>query len=219
MLTMPRMKSRLLRTTGTCLLSGLLAACISQSINVKVESDIPVPLVAAIPLDMGVYYDPALSGYTYTEDSTDRPDWKVDSGAAQVSMFEQVLTPMFRSVTQVRSPQGGEAAAVAGVITPQVEEMQFALPNETKTEIYEAWIKYKLQLRADGQLIAEWPVTGYGKTEDALLTQRDDGLSTAINLAMRDAGAKLAIGFEKVPEIRRWLAQRTHDCQRYADAC
>lgn len=196
----------------------VLAAACTQSVKIKVDSEVPVPTVARIPLTMGAYYDPALRAYAYTEDTEDRPDWNIDSGESQVQLFDRILPSMFDAVQPVAGTSG--ATGVAGVIAPRVAEMQFALPTETKTDFYEAWIKYQLQLYdADGQLVAEWPVTGYGKAETAMLKSKDDGLSTAINLAMRDAGAKLALGFEHVQEVRRWLAQKTKDCKRYGDSC
>lgn len=195
-----------------------LAAGCSQSAKIKVDTEVPVPTLSRIPLNMGLYYDPALRSYAYTENTEDRPDWKIESGESQVALFDRILPSMFQAVT----PAAGTSsvAGVAGVIAPSVVEMQFALPAETKTDLYEAWIKYRLQLYdSDGQLVAEWPVTGYGKAETALLKSKDDGLSTAINLAMRDAGAKLALGFEQVQEVRRWLARKTKDCKRYGDVC
>lgn len=201
-----------------CLGTLALAVGCSQSVKIKVDTQVPVPTVSRIPLNLGVYYDPALRSYAYTENTEDRPDWKIESGESQVALFDRILPSMFQAVTPATGTTG--VAGVAGVIAPRVAEMQFALPAETKTELYEAWIKYQLQLYdSDGQLVAEWPVTGYGKAETAMLKSKDDGLSTAINLAMRDAGAKLALGFEQVQDVRRWLAQKTKDCKRYGDAC
>lgn len=200
------------------LASLALAAACTQSVKIKVDSEVPVPTVARIPLTMGSYYDPALSAHAYTEDTEDRPDWNIESGESQVQLFDRILPSMFDAVQPVPGISG--TTGVAGVIAPKVVEMQFALPTETKTDFYEAWIKYQLQLYdTDGQIVAEWPVTGYGKAETAMLKSKDDGLSTAINLAMRDAGAKLALGFEHVPEVRRWLARKTRDCVRYGDSC
>lgn len=195
-----------------------LAAACGQSVKIKVDSEVPVPTVARIPLAMGAFYDAALRSYAYTEDTADRPDWNIESGDSQVQLFDRILPSMFDSVKPAQGTSG--APDMAGVIAPHVAEMQFALPLETKTDFYEAWIKYQMQLYdADGRLVAEWPITGYGKAETAMLKSKDDGLSTAINLAMRDAGAKLALNFEHVPEIRRWLAQKTKDCKRYGDSC
>jgi hypothetical protein len=171
----------------------LLTAC-SNSLSLKVETEVPVPVVSQIPLSVGVYYDEAFRGYVYHEDSTDRPDWKIDSGESQVALFNQLLPSLFREVHEVGGVQPG--AGQAGVIVPKVEEMQFALPDETKSGFY----------GREGELVASWPVTGYGKSSDEFLKSRDSGLNAAIELALRDAGAKFVLGFDDVEDVQRWLA-------------
>ncbi|MBI2970078.1 MAG: hypothetical protein HYY36_05005 [Gammaproteobacteria bacterium] len=180
----------------------------SRSIQIKVDSDIPTPVLATLPVSMGVFYPEEFRHYVYTEDSPDRPDWSIDAGDSHVVVFQQILPSMFESVTEVPGvpvPEG--ETGVKAVIVPAVVEMQFALPQETKFDVYEAWIRYQISvLNPDGSLIARYLVDGYGKTEEAFLKSRDEGLSAAINLALRDAGAKLALGFGDVTEVRDWLA-------------
>ena len=87
--------------------------------------------------------------------------------------------------------------------------MQFALPDETKTDFYEAWVKYNMELyNRDGSRIANWSVTGYGKSSTEFMKSRDKGLNAAVNQALRDAGAKFALGFPKVSDVGAWLEQR-----------
>jgi len=198
-----------------------LASACTQSVSLKVDTEVPTPVVARIPVSMGVYYEDALRNYVYEEDSEDRPDWRIESGKSQVDLFEQVLPSMFQNVSHVNGiPVTGVEGHMDGVLVPKVDEMQFALPTETKSELYEAWVKYTMRLyQPDGKLIAEWPVTGYGKSSEEFLKSKDDGLQAAIALALRDAGAKLAIGFDQVADVRAWLAATTKDCQKYADQC
>ena len=193
-----------------------LTGC-SKSVSLKVDAQVPVPVVAQIPVDIGVLYEPQFRDHVYTEDTDDRPDWKIESGSSQVALFNQVLPPMFRSVKQVSAiPTTG----VQAVLSPQIEDMQFALPYETKSDLYEVWIKYNIRLfDPEGKLIASWPVSGYGKSSEELLKSRDEGLNSAMNLALRDAGAKLALGFDKNADVRSWLATTTHDCVTYAEIC
>lgn len=185
----------------------LLAAC-ERSMSLKVDSAIPVPLVARLPLSLGVVYDDGLRNYAYEEDSEERPNWKIDSGASHAAMFEQVLPAMFQEVTEVAAVPA--AVPVDAVLTPGVAEMQFALPAETGLEFYEAWIKYELALHdRDGLPIAHWTVTGYGKSPPGLLKSRAQGLNAAVNQALRAAGARFALGFSQVAEIEAWLAGRS----------
>jgi hypothetical protein len=196
----------------------LLAGC-TKSVSLKVEAEVPVPIVAQIPVDMGVLYEEPFREHIYTEDTPDRPDWKIESGSSQVALFNQVLPPMFRSVKEVSSIPVGDIG-VQAVLSPQIEDMQFALPYETKSDLYEVWIKYNIRLfDPQGRLIASWSVSGYGKSSEELLKSKDEGLNAAMSLALRDAGAKLALGFDKVADVRSWLAETTKDCTTYAEFC
>ena len=189
-----RMNSRLLFTI--CLLL-MLTAC-EQSISLKVDSEIPTPLLTRMPVRMGVFYHQQFRNYVYEENSDDRPNWKIDSGESHVALFEQLLPSMFQEVREVAGTTAG--TTVDAVFSPNVAEMQFALPAETKTDFYEAWIKYNMALyNQDGDQIANWSVTGYGKSSTQFMKSRDKGLNAAVNQALRDAGAKFALGF---PESR-----------------
>lgn len=188
------------------LLAGL-SGC-SRSIHIKVDTEVPTPVLASIPVSMGVYYPPEFRDYVYKENTEDRPDWEINTGRSHVVMFQQILPSMFQSLTEVPGvPVSGAGQNVEAVIVPSIVEMQFALPQETKFDIYEAWIRYQISVvKPDGSDIARYTVDGYGKSETALLKSKDEGLNAAINLALRDAGAKLALGFENVTEVRDWLA-------------
>ena len=187
-----------------CLLL-ILAAC-EQSVSLKVDTEIPTPVIARMPVKMGVFYRDELRNYIYEENSEDRPNWKIDSGSSHVALFNQIISSMFVETKEV----GGTTAdtTVDAVLSPSVAEMQFALPAETKTDFYEAWVKYNMELyNRDGSRIANWSVTGYGKSSTEFMKSRDKGLNAAVNQALRDAGAKFALGFRKVADVSSWLEQ------------
>ena len=182
-----------------------LAGC-QQTMSLKVDSEIPSPVVSRMPVKMGVVYQDELRNFVYEEDSEDRPEWRIDSGASHLSLFQQILTSMFDEVTEVTTTNG--ATGVQAVLRPSVAEMQFALPAETKTDFYEAWVKYDMELYdQDGDNIANWSVTGYGKSSTEFMKSRDKGLNAAVNQALRDAGARFALGFTRVAEVSAWLEQ------------
>ena len=186
------------------LLNLLLVAGCNQSVQLRVESDVPIPVVNQYPLTVGVYYTDEFRNFVYTEDSEDRPNWKIESGPSQVQLFNQILPSMFQTVQEVKNSSSDGYAAT---LQPRIEEMQFAMPQETKTDLYEVWIKYQMMLfDQSGQVIADWPVTGYGKSSTEFMKSRDSGLNTAFNQALRDAGAKFALNFNKNNDVRQWLA-------------
>ncbi len=197
-----------------------LSAC-DQSLTMEAKTDVPTPLAIKLPLNMGVYYDDAFRNYVYEENSEDRPNWTIKSGTSQVELFDRVLPSMFQNISYIENIQGNLGTNVDGILAPEVEEMQFALPRETKSDLYEVWIKYKIKLLSpNGDLVADWPVTGYGKSSIEFLKSRDKGLQSAINSAFRDAGAKFALNFVRIPPIRQWLADIPEICNsNVTDIC
>lgn len=212
--------SRSYRLAFLLTIAFLLPAC-DQSLTMETKTDVPTPLMTKLPLKMGVYYDDKFRNYTYEENSEDRPNWAIKSGISQVELFDQVLPSMFQDVSHLDSISDNSDSTIDGILAPEVEEMQFALPNETKSDLYEVWIKYKVKLlNANGDVVADWPVTGYGKSSTEFLKSRDKGLQAAINSAFRDAGAKLSLNFTRIPPIRQWLAEKPEICNSKAtDIC
>ena len=204
------MAIRTSRRVFAALLLTVAGGC-SQSLALKVESEVPMPLVNKIPITMGVYYDDSFRNYAYRENTPDRENWAIESGSSQVALFNQVLPSMFRDVVEVDSmPAAGTTAGVKAVLVPSIEEMQFSLPQETRLDMYEVWIKYRIRmLDMNGNVITEWPLTAYGKTETEFMKNREQGLNGAMELALRDAGAKLALGFPEAVEVKDWLAANT----------
>jgi len=197
----------------------LLAAGCTSSLNLKTQTEIPTPVVTRLPLTMGVHFDDKFKNYVYEENSEDRKNWHIDNSASRIALFKQVLPSMFREVRMLPADKAAQGSTVDAIISPQVEDMQLALPGETHSDLYEAWIKYNIRLyRPDGELIGEWPITGYGKMGKSMFTGRSKGLNAAINQAMRNIGAKLALDFSKQAVVQQWLAGRKADNAYHAEA-
>ena len=88
------------------------------------------------------------SNYLYSEegDGQGRPDWNIDAGDAQLEMFKGLLPEMFAQVVEVDNLPEGNSLPVDAVFYPEVEDLQFAVPRDTKSNVFEVWIKYKLKL-------------------------------------------------------------------------
>ncbi len=104
----------------------------------------------------------------------------------------------------------GSSPAVAGIIAPSIEEVQFATPDQTGGDFYEVWIRYKLNLfDAGGQNLGEMPLIGYGKANErnfGQLGQQTPALHEATTWALRDAAAVLALQFRDQAAVQNWLA-------------
>jgi len=190
-----------------CLLAFVLSGCATTT--VQVEGAFPSePLIEQLPLTIGVHFDEAFSNYQIDEPIPQRGDWSITMGNAQVQMFRTVLPAMFERVVELEDPSA--AAEVDAVLRPRVDDMQFAIPFQTKSNFFEVWIRYQLTLTAPGseQIIASWPLTAYGRTRDAFLEGAEAAIEQAAVMALRDAAAFLAIDFADTRELEPWLAEK-----------
>lgn len=131
----------------------------------------------------------------------------------QPKLFLQVGSAMFTEAKQVDSIAPG-TAEFDGVLAPSIADFQISIPDQTRTDFYEVWIKYLIRVYDnEGTLIAEWPLTAYGKSNqsDYGFFEKTDkpAMHDATMRALRDAGAFLALRFSAVPPIKAWLDTRT----------
>jgi hypothetical protein len=198
---------------GGLLLGGaLLAGC---GVNeVVVEGQFPQPVLDKLPITLGVYYDPEFREHEFFDQASTRgeSDWIVRTGAAQTQMYNTLLGGMFENIVKLNELPGEkrvEAAQQDGVdaiLVPHVDELQYSIPRHTKINVFEIWIRYRYQLYApDGELLADWTMTSYGKTPTAFLQTAEGAVNLAAVVALRDAGANFAMNFSSVPEVKLWM--------------
>ena len=173
---------------GVCLVTGCAQ-------TVAVEAEFPEPLVEPLPLSAAIYYSSELKDFTYTEELPESPEWSISLGEANKRLFDRVFAAMFETTVAVgaipspSSPLSGSDL----VISPEVEALEFSLPNLSKDDEYAVWIRYNLNIYSPkGELLNKWPVTAYGES-DASTFSPDDSMRRAAELAMRDAAAKIVI--------------------------
>ena len=189
-----------------------------NDLNLEVESTVPTPLASQLPLDVGIYYNDNFKNFIFKEDSEARGVWTIDNRASRMALFNDILPTMFKSVNPVENINETDIL-VDVILEPEVMDMQVALPEETQSDMYEAWIKYTIKMYTPGgNLITQWQITGYGKTHTALFKNKERGLNMAINLALRDLGAKIVLDFPRVPGVKSWLTS-TIDCSTYSNLC
>ncbi|WGL18140.1 hypothetical protein PVT68_07540 [Microbulbifer bruguierae] len=184
----------------------LLAAC---SHTVSVDGHFPQPIGDQHPLTVGVYLSEDFRKFTYSENRDDRDEWNINTGRAQKNLFETVLGSMFKETISLAQYPSDLPSDVDLVIVPEVRELQFTMPRETRVNIFEVWIKYDMHAyNQQGDAVAQWVITAYGKTPTAFLKSQEAALAQAINVALRDAGATLYTGFERVPELQAFITSK-----------
>ena len=176
--------------------------------NVVIEGSFPTPNINKIPVTVAVYYDDAIRGFSYLEYSeTGQEEFNIESGRSHMELFNAVLPAMFDRVIVVDNLEDARVEGVDAVFAPAIEEFQLALPAKTKLDVYEVWIKYNMRLlTAEGDYIADWILTSYGKTPTETFRSVADGINEAAVVALRDLASSFSLSFGQVPEVRDWLS-------------
>ena len=176
--------------------------------NVVIEGSFTTANIKKIPVTVAVYYDDAIRGFSYLEYSeTGQEEFNIESGRSHMELFNAVLPAMFDRVIVVDNLEDARAEGVDAVFAPAIEEFQLALPAKTKLDVYEVWIKYNMRLlTAEGDYIADWILTSYGKTPTETFRSVADGINEAAVVALRDLASSFSLSFGQVPEVRDWLS-------------
>ena len=175
--------------------------------NVVIDGSFPTPNISKIPVSVAVLYDDALREFAYMEYSeTGQEEFNIESGLSHVQLFNAILPAMFDRVIVVESIDDAQSQGVDAVFAPAIEEFQLALPAKTKLDVYEVWIKYNMRLlTAEGDYIADWVLTSYGKTPTQTFLSTESAINEAAVVALRDLASSFSLSFAQVPEVRDWL--------------
>ncbi len=174
--------------------------------SVTVEGTIPTPLVAKIPVNVGVYYSDDFKKFRHEENIRQNGNWKVDMGDQNLLFFRNLMTAVFDNVTEVGEPQvgGGSLEGLDGILVPEIVKYGFLTPNVSGLKFYSASIHYRMSLyNRQNEKLGEWTIVGYGKSERTLFGTTES-LSEATMLAIRDGGARIAIEMASQPVVQDW---------------
>lgn len=204
---MRRIKDRVSRSIGCALGLGclvLLAGC--GAVSLVAKTNIPTPLVTKVPVAVALYIPKDFAQYRHQEERWST-DWNIDLGKAQTDGITRLMTAMFERVVLVESVNAGAQLGgdVRAILEPSVEEYAFVTPRDAGSPFYAVSIKYRVNVySADGRLADSWGFTGYGTSPSQGLSSSTP-LAAATALAMRDAGAKLAVEFREQAIVRGLL--------------
>jgi hypothetical protein len=204
--------SAMFRATFSLAVVLVLSACAASTINIS--GSYPSPLVRKIPITVGVYYPEELRNFSFIEidDYTGKDQYIINSGESQIELFNTVLPALFENVVMLDDPQTASTdSRIDAVFVPAIEEFQLGLPQKTKLKVYEIWMKYNMRLSdPNGEYIADWVMTAYGKSPNENFQSVDSGVKDAAVVAMRDLAASFTLGFSGIPEVNDWLRDNNH---------
>jgi hypothetical protein len=179
----------------------LLTGC--GSVSLVASTNIPTPLVSKVPVTVALHVPKEFAAYVHKEERWST-DWNVDLGKAQAEGITRLMTAMFDRVIVVDSVNAGAQAGgdVKAILEPSVEEYAFVTPRDAGSPFFAVSIKYRVNVYSpDGRLADSWGFTGYGTSPSSGLSSSTP-LATATALALRDAGAKLAVEFREQAIVR-----------------
>jgi hypothetical protein len=181
----------------------LLSGC--GPIRLLASTNIPTPLVTKLPITVALFVPKEFAEHVHKEERWST-DWNIDLGKAQTEGMTRLLNAMFAHVVSVDSvAAGAQVPDVRAILEPSIEEYAFVTPRDAGSPFFAVSIKYRMNVYApDGKLADSWGFTGYGTSPSQGVSSAPP-LSQATALAMRDAGAKLAVEFREQPVLRSLL--------------
>ena len=189
--------------TFQCALSALiLTACAST--QVSLETDFPSPLVEKQSTPIALIINKSLTDFVHTETVEKGGDFVIEVGSAQRGLFERLAAGLFSNHTFFGSL--GDQSISSLAIEPEIRELQFATPDQTRTDYYEVWMRYDFKLYdLERNLTSTWSIPAYGKANKNNHTGKRDGLEAAALSACRDVMAVFSIRFSSEQLISDWL--------------
>lgn len=162
----------------------------------------PDLLVSAFDVHATLVVDKELENYI----ASPNKKTKVNIGPSQKEMFEKTIGALFSNTSKVTDKKDVTSDTLGLIITPKVQELQTAIPKDSKLNVYEVWIKYQFDISDNkGNPIADWFMPAYGKTPTSFLRSKEKALELATAMALRDAAANISMTFHRIPEVSRWL--------------
>ncbi|HEX7115987.1 MAG TPA: hypothetical protein VF193_12710 [Steroidobacter sp.] len=195
----------LLASMGVAALVAL-AGC--GPVRLVANTNIPPPLIVKLPITVALFLPTEFSQYVHDEERQGK-QWHIELGPAQTDGITRLLNAMFERVVRVDSVAAGGALGpeVRAILEPSIEEYAFVTPRDAGSPFFAVSIKYRVNVYTrEGKLAESWGFTGYG-TSPAQGLSSIEPLKQATALAMRDAGAKLAVEFREQPVIRGLLPE------------
>jgi hypothetical protein len=184
------------------LLSLPLLALMGCSSTVMMdEPTIPTPRVEKIPVNVALRIPEEFDHFVHEENILGREAWSIDLGASNAAFFRQLFGYLFDGLTVIGPNDDANNFEFDALIEPSIDGFEFSVPNQSKTEEFAVWIRYRLKIfDREGNNASNWTVSAYGKSQKEGLSG-GPALERAALLAMRDAAALIIMQMDKATQI------------------
>ena len=185
------------------------SGCVSHT-EIALQPNLPKPLIQSLPIRAGIYYAPELDQFVFEEKIQGIGSYKIELLNTQSNMFKTAFDALFDDVVQIQSFDS-QPPGLDVLIVPRLMEFQISLPQQSRSQHYEVWLRYSVELYTPkGQQIHNWGFAAYGKVNaqnyQMLSNTAAHALEDAAHWALRDAVATISFFFVKEPKIRNWMA-------------
>lgn len=194
--------NRILRNTLTSVLLGVLLSGCGSNVTLQAP-DMPTPLIDPIPASIGLRMPAEFDHFVHEEEIIGREKWSIDMGDANAALFKQLFGYMFEEVTLLGAEDNVVNFPIDALVEPTIDAFEFSVPSQSKTDAFAVWIRYRIKVfDHEGDEVANWPVSAYGKSPKASFTGAK-ALQRAAVLAMRDAAALMIMKLDEATGISR----------------
>lgn len=181
-------------------LFGIAVILLAAACGTRVRLDpptIPEPNIHSIPVTVAVRLPENFDDFVHKEEVLGREEWTIDLGKSNAVFFTQLLGYMFDTVIMIGREEDAYAHTFDALIEPSIDAFEFSVPNQTKTDAFAVWIRYRIKVYDRyGTMVANMPISAYGKSLTTTMGG-SNALQRAAVLAMRDAAALMIMKFDE----------------------
>jgi hypothetical protein len=179
----------------------MLAATGCSSTVTMEDPTIPPPRVAKMPLNVALRIPEEFKHFVHEENILGKESWSIDLGGANATFFTQLFGYLFNGLTVIGANDDARDYQFDALIEPTIDGFEFSVPNQSKTETFAVWIRYRLRVYdREGTNASNWTVSAYGKSQKEGMNG-SSALQRAAVLAMRDAAALIIMQLDKATQI------------------
>jgi hypothetical protein len=139
--------------------------------------------------------------FVHEENILGKETWTINLGSANAVFFTQLFGYMFENVIVLGPDDNALDHSFDALVEPRIEGFEFSVPNQSKTDAFAVWIRYRMQVfDSVGNSASTWTVSAYGKSQKEGLGG-SSSLQRAAVLAMRDAAALILLQMNNATKI------------------
>ncbi len=152
-------------------------------------------------MDVALRIPDEFHSYVHEENVLGRDKWTIDLGSSNASFFQQLFGYMFENVIILGPDDNALDYTFDALVEPKIEGFEFSIPNQSKTDAFAVWIRYRMQVFDSlGNSASSWTVSAYGKSQKegmggskSLQRAAADGLQAVLDELRMEQGAIASI--------------------------